>query len=108
MNAPVRNLAREHDPHAGLDPKTREAWRQSAVEYRKERDKREPLKRDLEAERKATTRDFIVEALTPTANDLDACFLALDIDDDVGAAYHFRRLIVAIKHAAHGFRELAT
>src|ERR1700677_2474637 len=29
---------REHGPLAGLDPKTREAWRQSAIEWRSERD----------------------------------------------------------------------
>jgi hypothetical protein len=29
---------REHDPLAGLDPKTSQAWRESAVEYRAERD----------------------------------------------------------------------
>jgi hypothetical protein len=78
-----------------------------AVEWRGERDKREPLKRDLVAERKSTIRDFIAEALTPAANDLEAVFLSLENTDDAGAAHHFRRLDVAIKHAAHAFRDLA-
>jgi len=83
-------------------------WAESAREWRKERDKREPLKRDLEAERKAPVRDFIVEALTPTFNELDACLAALDNCDDTGSAYHFRRLVVSVKHAAHGFKDLAS
>jgi hypothetical protein len=99
--------AGEHDPLGHLDPVTRQAWRESAIEWRRERDKREPLKRDLEAERRSLIRDFIIEALTPACNDLDACLLALDNDDDVAGAYHLRRVIVSIKHAAHGFRDLA-
>jgi hypothetical protein len=78
-----------------------------AVAWRRERDKREPAKRDLKAERRSLIRDFIAEALTPACNDLDACLLALDNDDDVAGAYHLRRVIVSIKHAAHGFRDLA-
>jgi hypothetical protein len=85
------------------DPLTARA----AVAWRKERDARQPLRRNVRAERQALIRDFIAEALTPAANDLDACLLALDNDDDVGSAYHLRRLIVAVKHAAHGFRDLA-
>lgn len=83
-------------------------WAKSAREWRKEHDKREPFKRDLEAERKALVRDFIVEALAPTFNELDACLLALDNRDDTGSAYHFRRLVVSVKHAAHGFKDLAS
>ena len=79
-----------------------------ALKWRAERDKREPLKRDLEAERKALIRDFLFEALELARNDLDAVFLALDNSDDVAGRYHFRRLIAGIKPAAQGFRELAT
>jgi hypothetical protein len=105
--APIADAKATIDPLGHLDPKTRQAWREAAVEWRRERDKREPLKRDLTAERKALLRDFIAEALTPAANDLNACLLALDNDDDVAAVYHFRRLVIASKHAAHGFRDMA-
>jgi hypothetical protein len=80
----------------------------TAVQWRRERDKREPLKRDLEAERKALIRDFIDEALEPVGNDLDSCLASLANDDDVGTAYHLRRMIIALKAAAHGFKGLAT
>jgi hypothetical protein len=79
-----------------------------AVAWRKERDARQPLKRDLRAECLALCRDFIDEALEPVGNDWDSCRASLANDDDVGAAYHFRRIIVALKAAAHGFKELAT
>ena len=79
----------------------------AAVEYRRERDRREPLKRDLEAERKTLIRDFIAEALTSAARDLDAALLSVENDDDVGTVHHFRRLLAAVKHAAQGYKELA-
>lgn len=79
----------------------------TAIEWRRERDRREPLKRDLEGERRSLARDFIWEALEPARNDLDAVFLALANDDDAGAAYHLKRLIKGVKAAAHGFRDLA-
>jgi hypothetical protein len=90
-----------------IEPSQDDLTARAAREWRKERDRREPLKRVLEAERKAVVRDFIVEALAPTFNELDACLAALDNGDDTGGAYHFRRLVVFIKHAAHGFRDLA-
>ena len=104
----TEKTAREHDPLSHLDPTTRQKWGEAAVEWRRERDKREPLKRDLEGERKALTRDFIHEALTPASNDLDAVFLGLANNDDVAAVYHFRRVIKAVKHAAGAFRDLAS
>jgi hypothetical protein len=79
----------------------------TAVEWQRERDKREPLKRDLDAERKSLIRDFVSESLEPARNDLDSVLLSIANDDDIGAAYHFRRLVAAIKHAAQGFKELA-
>ena len=78
----------------------------AAIEWRKERDRQSPLTRDLHAERLASIRQSIFEALQPAANDLNACLLSMDNVDDVGAAYHFRRVIVAAKAAAQGFREL--
>lgn len=83
-------------------------WAQSAREWRKERDKRSPLKRDIEAERRGFVRDFISEALEPAGNEMDAVFLALANRDDTAAAYHFRRLVVGVKAAAGGFEELAS
>jgi hypothetical protein len=81
--------------------------RRTAVEWRRERDQREPLKRDLEAERKARTKEFVLEALEPAADDLDACLRSLANDDIAGSAHHFRRVILALKHAAPALRELA-
>jgi hypothetical protein len=78
-----------------------------ALEWRRERDRRDPLKRDLEAERKALIRDFIVEVLEPAANELDSVLLSLDNGDYIGSAYHFRRLVAAVKAAAGGFKGLA-
>jgi transposase len=78
-----------------------------ALEWRRERDRRESPKRDLEPERKALIRDFIGEALEPAANELDSVLLSLDNGDDIGSAYHFRRLVAAVKAAAGGFRGLA-
>ena len=80
----------------------------TAREWRAERDRREPFKRDLEAERRALIRQFLIEALGPAANDLAACLMSLDNADDAGGIYHFRRLVAAIRQAAHGFRDLAT
>jgi hypothetical protein len=95
------------DPLGHLDPKTREACSQSAVDWRRERDRQHPPKRDPEAERKSRIRDFAYESLEPARNDLDAVLLSLTNDDDVGADHHFRRLIAAVKHAAPGLKELS-
>jgi hypothetical protein len=89
-------------------PPTDDMTAKAARDWRRERDRSQPLKRDLEAERRAAIREFIGEALTPALNDLDACFLSIDNADDIGAAYHFRRLIAAVKNAAHGFRDLSS
>jgi hypothetical protein len=82
-------------------------WQRTAIEWRRERDRREPLKRDLEAERKALIRDFIVEALTPAARDLEVLLLSLGNDDDAGAIHHFRRFLAAVRHAEPALKELA-
>jgi hypothetical protein len=79
---------------------------EDAVAWRRERDRREPLKRDLEAERRALIRDFIVEALEPAADDLASCLMSLDNADDVGGSYHLKRVIAALKQAARAFAEL--
>jgi hypothetical protein len=81
---------------------------ETAPAWCREPDQRRPLRRDIEAERKALVRDFIDEALRRVSNDLDAAFLTLVNDDDVGAVYHFKRVIKAVKTAAHGFRDLAS
>jgi hypothetical protein len=105
--APIADAKANIDPLGHLDPKTREAWRQSAREWRAERDRREPLERDLEAERRSLIRDFICEALDPAGNDLDSCIASLANDDDVGAAYHLRRVIISLKAASLAFKGLA-
>jgi hypothetical protein len=78
----------------------------TAIEWRRERDLKEPLRRDLAAERKARIRDFVHESLQPARNDLDAVLLSLS-NDDVGAVHHFRRVLAAVKCVAVGMRELA-
>lgn len=79
---------------------------EDAVAWRRARDRREPLKRDAEAEQRALVLQFLIEALEPAAGELDACLMSLDNGDVVGAAYHFRRIIVALKQAAHAFAKL--
>jgi hypothetical protein len=79
-----------------------------AREWRRERNRREPLERDLEAERRSLIRDFIFEALEPACNDLSAVLLSLENDDDAATIHHFKRVIKRVKAAAHGCRELAT
>jgi hypothetical protein len=87
-------------------PMTDALTARTAAEWRREHDRQSPLKRDRHAERLALIRESIIEALEPGASDLYSCLLSLDNRDDVGAAYHFRRVIVAVKAAAQGFREL--
>jgi hypothetical protein len=82
------------------------AFADDAIAWRRERDKQTPLKRDPEAERKALIRDFIGEALEPASNELASCLMSLDNGDDVGGAYHFRRLVAAVKAAAGAFKGL--
>jgi len=78
----------------------------TAIEWRKDRDKQSPLKRDLRAERLALIRETIVDVLWPAVNDLKSCLGSLENADDVGADHHFRRVIVAVKAVVPGFREL--
>jgi hypothetical protein len=91
---------------AAVEPPVDDLTARAATEYRRERDRRQPLKRDLEGERKANVRDFIYEALGPAARDLEAVFLALQNNDDTAAIYHFRRVIAGVKSAAGAFKEL--
>ena len=81
-------------------------WAESARASRAERDKREPLKNDIKAERLALIRDAIFETLGSASYEFNAVLGGLQNDDDVGAVYHFRRLIIGIKAAAHCFRQL--
>jgi hypothetical protein len=78
-----------------------------AIEWRRERDRREPLKRDLAAERRAMIRQFLIGALEPAADDLASCLMSLDNANDVGAVYHFRRVVACVNAVAGGFRGLA-
>jgi hypothetical protein len=98
----------EQSAEAWAGPQTDDMTARTAREWRAERDKRLPLERDLEAERKALTKEFVLEALEPAADDLDACIRSLANDDLVGSAHHFSRVITALKHCAPAFRELAS
>jgi hypothetical protein len=51
-------------------------------------------------------RDFIFEALAPVERDSAAARLCLANDDDVGARYHFKRVVECVKAAAATFKEL--
>jgi hypothetical protein len=62
--------------------------------------------RDARQTDAALLRDFISEALAPVENDALAARLCLKNDDDTGARYHLKRVVVSVKAAALTFREL--
>jgi hypothetical protein len=51
-------------------------------------------------------RDRIYEALVLVENELSACLAALKNDDDTGARYHFRRMVLGVKDAAGVLNEM--
>ena len=61
---------------------------------------------DIRAERAALLRDFIRETLSPVERDARAARLCLRNDDDAGARYHLKRVVVGVKAAASTFAEL--
>ena len=94
------------EPSIAIQAAVDDLTTRAAIEWRRERDRREPLKRDPEGERKRLVRDFIVEALTPAARDLEAVFLSLENEDDIAAAYHFKCVLAGVKAAAGAFKDL--
>lgn len=79
----------------------------AAREYRRDRDRHSPLRRDLAAERASLCRDFIGEALEPVGYDWQSCIAALESQDDVAVSYHMRRMVICLKHATFGLRGLS-
>jgi hypothetical protein len=67
---------------------------------------RDARQTDVREGRAALLRDFISEALAPVENDALAARFCLKNDDDTGARYHLKRVVVSVKAAALTFREL--
>ena len=51
-------------------------------------------------------RDAVYEALAPLENELAACLASLRNDDDTGARYHLRRIVVAVRSAALEYNKM--
>ena len=56
--------------------------------------------------RASLIRDFVFETLFPVERDAAAARLCLSNDDDKGAAYHLKRIVVSVKAAAGAINEL--